>query len=59
MHNEEEFSLFLWLSISSSIARPIYLRTTAYRSSDCKWRMSIIALSAYNRTPSDDLIATY
>ena len=55
----EEFSLSLWPSISSSIARPIYLHTAAYRSSDCKCQMLIITLSAYNRTPINDLVAAY
>ena len=54
----EEFSLSL-SSISSFIARPIYLHAAAYRSSDCKRRMLIITLSAYNRTPINDLVAGY
>ena len=56
---EEEFSLSLSPSISSSIARPIYLHAAAYRFSDCKRRMLIITLSAYNQTPINDLVAVY
>ena len=43
----------------SSLARPIYLHAASYRSSDCKRRMLIITLSAYNRTPINDLVAAY
>ena len=49
---EEEFSLSLW----PSIARPIYLHAAIYRSSDCKRRMLIITLNAYNQTPINDLV---
>ena len=53
---EEEFSLSL-----SRLPQPdlfIYM-PTAYRSSDCKRRMLIITLSAYNRTPMNNLVAMY
>ena len=45
--------------VSSFIARPIYLHAAAYRSADCKRQMLIITLSAYNRTPINDLVAAY
>ena len=53
------FPYSLLFRISSSIARPIYLYAAAYRSSDCKRRMLIITLSAYNQTPINDLVAAY
>ena len=41
------------------LARSIYLHAAAYQSSDCKHRMLIIILSAYNRTPINNLVAAY